>query len=91
MLDEMPNRIFMEWLAFFAMRPFGPEIEDARAAVMPFVFSNAFKGRSGRSPRLEDFMFGDKTTTQKTPDQIYRTLVGWAKSMPDSAKFKRSR
>jgi hypothetical protein len=57
MLRSIPLRLFREWMSFDAIEPtLGPEREDLRHAIMPYVFATAFHGKGGRKPEIGDYM-----------------------------------
>ena len=68
-------REFVEWIAFFKLRPWGEERADARAALMPFVFSNAFAGKASK-PKFEDFLImpNKQKPKRNSAEQMFAVL-----------------
>jgi hypothetical protein len=43
-------------MEYFKLAPWGEERADQRAAIMPTLFANAFRGKGRRAYKLEEFM-----------------------------------
>lgn len=82
MLARMPMRTLFEWMAYYNMDPFGPHRADAQAALMPWVYAYAHRGKGGREPQLSDFVLsfdGSNHRPQKTPEQLAMVMRAAAK------------
>lgn len=56
MLAEIPRTLFLEWLAYHELEPWGPDRADARAAIVAAVTYNVNRGRGARSRGPKDFL-----------------------------------
>lgn len=57
--DRCDSNEFTEWLAFWKLNPFGPDIDDQRAAWLPTMFFNANRRKDANAAKFSDFQFGD--------------------------------
>lgn len=75
--QEVSSAEFAMWMAYYQVEPFGEERADWRAAIMPVMFANAFKGQGGRTYQISDFMYsGKKPRRRQTAAQMEAVLRG---------------
>jgi len=56
MLAEIPRALFLEWVAYHELEPWGQDRADARAAIVASVTYNVNRGRGSRSRGPKDFV-----------------------------------
>ena len=95
MLARIPLRLFLEWMAYYSIEPFGPQREAIHAALMPWFYALVHQEKGKPKPKLEDFIldFGseDRVQTKQTPEQmemIFRQFA-LAHNAANAAKRKR--
>jgi hypothetical protein len=54
--QRMTSREFSEWMAYFALEPFGEERADLRMGILASVMANLWGKRKGHPWRPQDFM-----------------------------------
>ena len=91
MMARIPARTFMEWMAYDRIEPFGPERADARAAVMPWLFSSAFRGKNKSAPKLQDFMVNTKKKTAKQSGKEMQDAWGLNMAVMQAQASKKDR
>lgn len=60
---------FIEWQAFFALEPFGSEIDDQRAALVAATIANANRSSEAMAFGLSDFML-DRSLRLSEPEPV---------------------
>jgi hypothetical protein len=60
LLHSMSSQEFIEWMAYYAMEPFGPEADDARNALSIAANVNTTRGAAGirQSVKPHQFLIG---------------------------------
>jgi hypothetical protein len=65
MLERIPARMLLEWMAFAELEPFGGDTVYIGHAITAATVSNVNRGKGKKPAKVEDFMprFGKKTQT----------------------------
>lgn len=50
LMERVSASEFIHWMAFYALEPFGSEIEDYRAGLAPAIYVNAHAGEKAGPP-----------------------------------------
>lgn len=76
MLRGMTARLFMEWVQFYAIDPWGEQRADLRNALLAMLVANALKGK-GDTVKMEDFMLfpTEPRGTKRQSDEQMMTLL----------------
>lgn len=77
MAAMMPLDLYIEWMAYARLNPFGEERKDMRAAMVSMTMANIWRGKNRRAFKLTDFMpkFGrGRPTRAKSAREIYQAL-----------------
>lgn len=56
MLREMPEKQFVEWLAFYQLEPFGILAEDTISAHGKAMYYNMNRGRGKQARKVKDYL-----------------------------------
>lgn len=56
LLRTMPAGTFVEWAAYAALEPFGPQQDHWRSAMVASVLANIHRGKQQRAFGIEDFL-----------------------------------
>jgi hypothetical protein len=61
LLARISSRELTEWMAYFAIDPFGEERADLRAGIVASTLVNVNRGKRGKAAKPRDFMpsFGE--------------------------------
>jgi hypothetical protein len=54
--ERMTSKEFSEWMAYFAIEPFGEDRADLRMGILASVMANLWGKRKGRAWRPQDFI-----------------------------------
>jgi hypothetical protein len=82
MLAAMPDRLFREWMEFFAHNPFGPRHEDLRAGLLASLLYAPHR-KSG-APQLgpEDFFPSLRMEPpRRTPEELAGKMMAFARGI----------
>ena len=85
MLNEIPMRLFLEWVAYFHVEPFGEERDDLRTGILASTMANVMSTKGKSVPM--DFMPFAKRPRHKMAGMI-DTLRATAHA--NSGKVKKS-
>ncbi len=75
----MPNRVWLEWIAFYGLEPFGEDdlkkakSADQRAALQAANIRNLFRKKGGRASKIKDFM--PKRKHRQSPAQMWNIIM----------------
>jgi len=72
---RIDSRQFAEWMAFWAMEPWGAQIDDVRWSVTQSLVANAL---GGAKTKPSDFSLC-KRIARQSPDEIERVMMSWAR------------
>jgi len=77
MVSLMPQRVYLNWLAYAEVEPWDEQRADWRAAMIAYTMASLWRGKGGRKPKLEDFMpkFGRQKPKPKTPQDALRGMM----------------
>lgn len=80
MRANMPYRVWLGWLEYSRLEPFGEDRADLRSAQIAQIMANAWLRRKGQRPyKIEDFAFDFdgslKRRTQRTPEQLAEKVI----------------
>ena len=68
MLVRMPHRVFLEWIEYTNLEPFGEERADLRAGIIASTIANCLARKKGQPAfKVTDFMPRFEPPRQKTP------------------------
>lgn len=56
LLHRLSSRELTEWMAYYALEPFGEERGDMRAGIVASTLYNVHRGKNTRAATPEDFM-----------------------------------
>lgn len=56
MLAAMPLTLFVEWMDYYEVEPFGEERADLRCAIIAQVVASSIPSKSRRRVKVQDFM-----------------------------------
>jgi hypothetical protein len=56
MLAAMPRALWLQWIAYAELEPWGEERADVRAAIVASTVYNCLSGRRSPRRRMKDFM-----------------------------------
>ena len=78
MLSSITSRQLSEWMAYYGIEPFGPNIDDLRDARRNMYFVQANSGKDA-NVRLEEFMLSDlnRKPQEMTPEQVKAIMMGF--------------
>ncbi len=81
LLDRIDSRELSEWIAYYAIEPFGEERGDLRMQRICQVTAQIAVGKKGRKPKLEDFALFDDKPEQTPQEQMamfrnYTAMMG---------------
>jgi len=75
MLAQMPWRVFVEWMQYAQVEPFGEERADVRAAIVATTVANCMGREKGKPPfKLADFMPQFEQPERKTADDMFKRV-----------------
>lgn len=86
----MPSGLFMEWVAYARIEPFGDQRADLRAGVLASLTANANRGKRGKSYQPGDFFpelkdgFSGSSGRVSDPRAIWQGFKDWAQSFRPS-------
>lgn len=71
-----------EWLAFYALEPWGTHPADVRAALVAATIANVNRGKGQRAYKVRDFLprWDERAPRQQRPEEIEATLMAWAEA-----------
>lgn len=68
-----------EWMEFFRLEPFGPEVESWRAGMIASVVANVNRGKGTKPYKPADFMLKPPERSREPPGlAAFRTLAARA-------------
>jgi len=72
MLARMPHRVFLEWIEYTRIEPFGEERADLRAGIVASTIANCLARKKGQPAfEVKDFMPNFAPPKQKTADELF--------------------
>lgn len=78
MLAEMPGAMFVEWMAYAELEPFGETRADLRSGIIASVMANAHRAKEAKPFKPQDFMprFGQRGADEpETDEQDWRSQM----------------
>jgi hypothetical protein len=75
MLAQLPHRVFVEWIEYTKLEPFGEERADLRAGIIASTIANCLARKKGQPAfKVKDFMPNFEPPKQKTPDELFEQV-----------------
>ena len=74
----MPASLFVEWMAYFKVEPFGAPLLDTHLATFEAMFYNANRGKNDRKRNAKDFSLHTRSLYD-TQRELWNRLKGWAR------------
>lgn len=68
--ERMSSRELTEWMAYYVIEPFGPEVDDLRHAQAMTLHANVNREQGRRAFTLADFRMGDSGTVEPDPESL---------------------
>ena len=56
MLEKVPSKLILEWMAFSRLEPFGSQADYLGSAIVACTVANANRGKNTKAYKPEDFM-----------------------------------
>jgi len=70
LLARMDSHELAEWIAFYAIEPFGEQRADLRAAIVASVIANCNRGKNQKAFKPADFMPFKEAPPPKKPQSM---------------------
>ena len=70
LLDSLPNRAILEWIAYYELEPWGEARADTRTAIIAATTYNMNRGRGQPARQVADFMAHKPSRAQATPAHL---------------------
>lgn len=77
MLASMPYSLYLEWMQYYELEPFGEERADLRAGIIAATVANCLARKKGRPAfRVTDFMplLKAEPKREKTPEELFKKI-----------------
>lgn len=100
MLEEIPSSLFMEWMAYYNLEPFGTMQGYYQAGIISstFVNANPFRGKDSKSVSPTDFipdftkeLEDEKTIKEKRIEKLSLILTGMVTGTEEERKALRKK
>lgn len=80
--EELTSQEFSEWIAFYRIEPFGPQVDDLRAGVIAATMANTGRAKNSKAYQPADFFpslrdepdNSDRMTVDETKNAVARAL-----------------
>ena len=70
LLDALPNRALLDWIAYYEREPWGENRADTRSAIVAAVLFNMNRGRGQPARQVADFMAHRPSRAESTPAHL---------------------
>ena len=85
MLERMPRRLFLQWIAYHELEPWGEDRADVRAAITAAVTYNVNRGRGARSRQPKEFLAYTPPRRRMGKDKVelFKSIMRKARGDPE--------
>ena len=69
LLERLPGRLMLEWMAFYTLEPFGGNSQFIGHAITAATIANIFRKRNSKAVRPDEFMPHFEPKREQTVDE----------------------